>query len=200
VIINPEQYNIARRHVKNARISVNHELQVKVVVPLWYKEKDLQQLVVEKQKWIQKQLAHFAESKKDVPQLNPNEILYLGKGFDPGFDVTDRHMLHKWYLGKALELYHSRIKMLSVKHGYFYNKLTLRNQKTRWGSCSKMKNISLNWKLIKAPLQVIDYVILHELTHTQFFAHSKTFWQKLSQVCPDYKGALAWLKKYGGYL
>jgi len=198
--INNEQFTVTRRRVKNARISVNHELQVKVVIPLWYKEKDLKQLIAEKHKWIEKQLVHFAESQKDIPQLNPAEILYLGKGFNPGFDVSDRLLLQKWYGKQALELYDERIKILSAKHGFTYNKLTLRNQKTRWGSCSKKKNISINWKLIKTPLAVIDYVILHELTHTEFFDHSKSFWQKLWEVCPDYKNALSWLKKYGRYL
>ncbi len=175
-------------------------MQVKVVIPLWYKEKDLAQLFTEKQKWIRKQLAHFAESQKDVPHLNPGEILYLGEMFNPGFDVTDRLKLRKWYEGKALELYHARIQFLAAEHGFTYNKLTLRNQKTRWGSCSKKKNISLNRKLIKAPMYVIDYVVLHELTHTIFFDHSKKFWQKLSEVCPSYKQSLMWLKKYGRYL
>ena len=67
MINNTEKFTIARRRVKNARISVNHELQVKVVIPLWYKEKDLKQLFAEKQKWIEKQLIHFAESQKDIP-------------------------------------------------------------------------------------------------------------------------------------
>jgi predicted metal-dependent hydrolase len=200
MINNTEHYTIARRRVKNARISVNHELQVKVVIPLWYKEKDLVQLFAEKRKWIEKQLIHFAESQKNIPQLAPGEILYLGESFNPGFDISDRLLLQKWYVAKALELFDKRIEILSTQHGFTYNRLTLRNQKTRWGSCSKKKNISLNWKLIKTPLQVIDYVILHELTHTEFFDHSKSFWQKLSQICPEYKQSLAWLKKYGRYL
>ncbi len=186
--------------MKNARISVNHELQVKVVIPLWYKEKDVSHLLAEKQKWIQKQLAHFTEAQKDLIPLGEGEILYLGEAFNPGFDITNQLHLKKWYLEKATALYTIRIQALATEHGFTYNKLTLRNQKTRWGSCSKKKNISLNWKLIKTPLHVIDYVILHELTHTQFFDHSKSFWQKLAQVCPDYKESLGWLKRYGKYL
>ncbi|MFI5264435.1 MAG: M48 family metallopeptidase [Candidatus Kapaibacterium sp.] len=195
-----EQYFISRRRVKNARISVNHELHVKVVIPLWYKEKDVAQLFAEKRHWIEKQLVHFAKAQKNIPRLEEGEILYLGERINPGFDVGDKKLLQLWYLEKARELYTGRINALSAEHGFTYSKLTLRNQKTRWGSCSKKKNISLNWKLIKTPLYVIDYVILHELTHTQFFDHSRSFWQKLEQVCPDYKQALAWLKKYGRYL
>ncbi|MFI5263265.1 MAG: M48 family metallopeptidase [Candidatus Kapaibacterium sp.] len=195
-----EQYFISRRKVKNARISVNHELHVKVVIPLWYREKDVAQLFAEKRKWIEKQLIHFAKAQKDIPRLDEGEILYLGERIRPGFDVRDKKVLQQWYLEKARELYTIRIHNLSTEHEFTYHKLTLRNQKTRWGSCSKRKNISLNWKLIKTPISVIDYVILHELTHTQYFDHSKSFWHKLEQVCPDYKQALAWLKQYGRYL
>jgi len=200
MIFNNGQYTIARRRVRNARISVNHELQVKIVIPLWYKETDLQQLIAEKQKWIEKQLIHFTLAKKDIPQLGMGEILYLGEGINPGFDVTDTLQLHHWYQTVAQEIFGVRIKALAAEYGFRFSKLTLRNQKTRWGSCSKKKYISLNWKLIKAPLAVIDYVILHELTHTQVFDHSKSFWLKLEQVCPDYKQAVQWLKKYGRYL
>jgi predicted metal-dependent hydrolase len=198
--IHSDNFTVARRRVKNARISINHELEIKVVIPLWYKERDLKQLIAEKQKWIEKQLVYFREEQKYIPLLNPGEILYLGQAINPGFDTADRLQLDHWYKKAAKEIYHARIGKLAAEHGFAYNKLTLRSQKTRWGSCSKKKNISLNWKLIKAPLSVIDYVILHELTHTQYFDHSKSFWQKLSLVCPDHKQRIQWLKKYGRYL
>ena len=200
MLLTQEHITIARRKVRNARISINHELQITVVIPLWYREKDLHQLIAEKQKWIEKQLVHFRQEQKYIPRLGDGEILYLGDTIRPEFDVADKKLLQSWYLAKARELYEVRIKALASEYGFTYSKLTLRNQKTRWGSCSKKKNISLNWKLIKTPLYVIDYVILHELTHTQYFDHSKSFWQKLEQVCPEYKTALHWLKKYGRYL
>jgi predicted metal-dependent hydrolase len=196
----PNQYTIARRRVKNARVSVNHELQIKIIIPLWYREKDLQQLLTEKQNWIQKQLYHFSKANEDRIKLAPDEILYLGEIIKPEFYPGNKIYLQKWYLERAHNLFAARIQELSAMHGFIYNKLSIRNQKTRWGSCSKKKNISLNWKLIKAQICVIDYLILHELTHTIFFDHSKAFWQKVAKICPQYKEASAWLKKYGRYL
>ena len=80
-----------------------------------------------------------------------------------------------------------RIEMLAVEHGFKYNKLALRNQKTRFGSCSFKNNINLNINLMNYDKDVIDYVIIHELVHTKIKNHSKEFWNEVEQHCPDYK-------------
>ena len=67
------------------------------------------------------------------------------------------------------------------------------NQKTVWGNCSKKRNISLNWQLIRAPRFVIDYVILHELLHTRFMSHGQPFWRSVSRLSERYKEAIDWL-------
>ncbi len=79
-----------------------------------------------------------------------------------------------------------RIKLLSEKFNLKYNKLALKNQKTRFGSCSFYNNINLNINLMKYDFDVIDYVIIHELVHTKIKSHSKLFWQEVEKYCPNY--------------
>ncbi len=80
-----------------------------------------------------------------------------------------------------------RLDELSRKYGYPYNKVAVKNQKTRWGSCSAKNNISLNMQLIRLPADLMDYVILHELVHTRIKNHSKAFWDQLNELVGDAK-------------
>lgn len=89
-----------------------------------------------------------------------------------------------------------RLETLAVKFGFTYNKVFIRNQKTRWGSCSSKNNINLNIKLVKLPKELIDYVILHELVHTQIKNHSKNFWAALNKIVENAKALNSELKKY----
>jgi predicted metal-dependent hydrolase len=90
-----------------------------------------------------------------------------------------------------------RLNELSETNGFSYNRLFIRNQKTRWGSCSVKNNISLNMKLLLLPEELRDYVILHELVHTQIKNHSSKFWQELDKYVGDAKGKQSALKEYG---
>jgi predicted metal-dependent hydrolase len=97
---------------------------------------------------------------------------------------------------KAKRVLSRRLNYLSVKYGFTYNRVFIRNQRTRWGSCSNKDNISLNIKLIRMPDDLIDYVILHELVHTRFKNHSRQFWNELDKILPNAKGIDAHLKQY----
>jgi len=78
--------------------------------------------------------------------------------------------------------------------------IRISSARTRWGSCSSRGTLSFTYRLVMAPPDVVDYVVLHELVHTQIHNHSKTFWNKVAKLMPDYKPRLAWLKKNGKYL
>jgi len=86
------------------------------------------------------------------------------------------------------------------RHGLTVQRVTVRNQKSRWGSCSRRGTISLNWRLIQAPAFVADYIILHELMHLRQMNHSRRFWQEVEHVCPDFREAEKWLKKHSSLL
>ena len=155
--------------------------------------------------------------KQPVP-LAENQILFKGQifhleqntQFNRSIEIDEEHLIiHAgtvfkeknsqlaWYRNEARKYLEHRAQELAESHGFHYNKIFIRSQKTRWGSCSKRKNLSFNWKLIKSPLFVIDYLILHELVHTEFMNHSKQYWHKVHALYPEYKIASQWLKEHG---
>jgi len=85
---------------------------------------------------------------------------------------------------------------LAAQHGFAVRRVTVRDQKTRWGSCSRRGTISLNWRLIQMPASVRDYIILHELAHLRHMNHSSRFWLEVERLCPDYPAAKCWLKQH----
>jgi predicted metal-dependent hydrolase len=94
----------------------------------------------------------------------------------------------------------ARVLELAAQHRVSVSRISVRNQKSRWGSCSRRGNISLNWRLIQVPGCVSDYVILHELAHRRQMNHSEKFWQEVAGLCPDYRSAQRWLKQHAALL
>ena len=93
-----------------------------------------------------------------------------------------------------------RVFHFAQLHGLDVQRVTVRDQKSRWGSCSRRGTISLNWRLIQTPAFVTDYIILHELMHLRQMNHSRKFWQEVEQVCPEFRVAEKWLKTHGRLL
>lgn len=89
-----------------------------------------------------------------------------------------------------------RVMELAALHGIEVSRVSVRNQKSRWGSCSRKGTISLNWRLIQTPEFVQDYIILHELAHRRQMNHSDKFWLEIQRLCPDYLTAERWLKTH----
>ena len=90
-----------------------------------------------------------------------------------------------------------RLLALADRHGLAVTRVTVRNQRSRWGSCSRDGNIALNWRLIQMPASVCEYVLLHELMHIRQPNHSPRFWAEVAAVCPDHATARAWLRSEG---
>jgi predicted metal-dependent hydrolase len=171
--------------------------------------------------WIAKQLQkHQQQSARPHVWQHGTEIFYRGElvqlnvGADhDGNSVTfgdqavrvsnaanvrptvERHL---WRMA-ARELTERTID-LAAQHNIIVQRITVRNQRSRWGSCSRRGTISLNWRLIQSPAFVQDYTILHELMHRREANHSKRYWQQVAVVCPDYKKAEVWLKQHRGLL
>jgi len=93
-----------------------------------------------------------------------------------------------------------RVLELATRHGLTVRRITVRSQKSRWGSCSRRGTISLNWRLIQTPAFVSDYICLHELMHLRQMNHSPGFWREMERVCSDYPMAERWLKEHSGLL
>jgi predicted metal-dependent hydrolase len=116
---------------------------------------------------------------------------------DKEWAETIKRLLRGFYINRFLEVIKDRIDNYASKIGVYPKKVTIREQNTRWGSCSSKGNINLNRKLVMAPSKVIDYVIVHELCHMREMNHSKNFWNIVSEVCPDFKESQKWLKDNG---
>jgi predicted metal-dependent hydrolase len=94
----------------------------------------------------------------------------------------------------------SRVLELAALHQLPVRRVTIRNQRSRWGSCSRRGTISLNWRLVQIPPAVRDYLVLHELAHLREMNHSRRFWSEVARLCPDYRQAERWLKQHSSLL
>ena len=101
---------------------------------------------------------------------------------------------------QALEIIPTRVEYFAKIIGVTYGNITIRNQKTRWGSCSSKGNLNFNCLLMLAPPEVLDYVVVHELCHRKQMNHSKAFWTEVEKVFPDYKKSIKWLKEEGSQI
>ena len=215
----PDNCSVIRREVKNARLRVREDGTVQLFVPMAFTDEDVEKLLEKKTKWIASK-RQFFEQKTKI-QLRRNEILLFGnryayfysskyhnkvvvnhesKTIQAKRDLLDAMVQEKWLKSVARKYILSRVETLSEALLLPYNKLYIRSQKRKWGNCSKEKNISINWRIIKAPKFVIDYIIIHELCHTVIMKHTVRFQTLLRSHCPDCEQAQAWLDKYGNSL
>jgi predicted metal-dependent hydrolase len=117
---------------------------------------------------------------------------------DVGADLRPWVVKHLWKL--ADKEFPPRVFEFATAHQLTVNRVTVRNQRSRWGSCSRRGTISLNWRLIQAPPFVRDYIFLHELMHLRQMNHSARFWREVESVCPGYEAAEKWVKQHTALL
>lgn len=103
----------------------------------------------------------------------------------------------RWYKAQALEILSERVKSFAARHGFTYQKIRISSARTRWGSCSSKGTLSFTWRLVMAPPETVEYVVVHELVHTKIHDHSKKFWAAVAEILPEYKKHVAWLRKNG---
>ncbi len=90
-----------------------------------------------------------------------------------------------------------RVHLYAERHGFTVRRITIRDQRSRWGSCSPRATLSLNWRLVQLPDAVRDYIVLHELAHLRHLNHSARFWAEVERICPGYTEAEAWIRRHG---
>lgn len=108
--------------------------------------------------------------------------------------------IEKWYIGQAHMIFPVRVMHYLQFTGGEVKAIRIKDQKTRWGSCSSLHNLNFNWRLIMAPGEVLDYVVVHELCHLTHMNHSRDFWNMVEKVMPDYRVYRKWLKDNGNRL
>lgn len=137
----------------------------------------------------------FDKKRPAIKIRDDKMIINLYRGISREDGVRDiKKSIEKFYRKKAEEVIHDRLQFFNEYYGFRYNRVTLRNQKTRWGSCSMLKNLNFNWRLIMAPIEVIDYVVVHEMCHLKQMNHSFRFWALVAEAIPNYKEVRKWLR------
>ncbi len=126
-------------------------------------------------------------------ELRGQTLLVHGNGESPDLDF----MLERWYRGQAAKILKQKIDLFAGSLGLGYKKLVIRGQKTRWASCSHNGTLSFNWRLIMAPEPVVDYVVIHEVTHLKEMNHTKRFWAIVAEHCHTWRQEKKWLNDHG---
>ena len=175
--------------VKSSRRSISIQIgtggKMTVRCPLFCGKWMVDNFLYDKQDWIYKN--YIDAVNKAYENANSNK---------PSRSAEDPAMVnkHKKYARKIFE---SRVAYFHQFTGGNYTSITIRDQKTRWGSCSGRGTLSFNWRLILAPPEILDYVVVHELCHLTHMDHSKDFWNMVGSIIPDYKIRKKWLKENG---
>jgi predicted metal-dependent hydrolase len=218
-------YTVKRSaNAKYVRLEVRSETGLTVVIPKSYEIRQIAHLLEAKKDWIISKLAKYGRIRPHatVRKLRIGDTIpYLGRDLKvlrrQNHENTESVMLEgnrlvvslragkgrlslvleQWYRIQAAELMKAKADKLSARLGLIYNRLIIRGQKTRWGSCSHKGNLSFNWKLMMAPEPVIDYVIVHELVHLKEMNHTKRFWELVGKHCPKWREHKKWLKNHG---
>ena len=179
------QITVIHSNRRTIAIQVNPDLTVTVRAPRRATQREIDRILREKQPWIQ----------KHMEQMKEKRAQYYAMEMDGLTDAECRQLKQK-----AQAYIPERVEYFANIMGVDYGRITIRKQKTRWGSCSGKGNLNFNCLLMLAPPEVIDYVVIHELCHRKEMNHSRAFWREVEKVMPDYKKSVLWLKNQGSML
>lgn len=199
---------------------------LEVVVPRGTGRRQIEQVLHEKARWITTTLARVEREAAAAtpPELRDGVLLpfagqqlrlairlgapmgrfraIVGEGTltltvaDASQEVL-RAALEAWYRREAPRVFAERLAICNAPFGFAYGRVSIKEQKTRWGSCSRKGNLNFNWRLLLAPLAVLDYVVTHELAHLKELNHSPRFWALVASACPTYAAHRRWLRQHG---
>ena len=179
------EYNVEVRRSKrkSETIKITADMQIVVFVPLYVSDNEIEKMVISKSKWIDE---HMLKVQSTIDERSKLEKIT----FEQVNELADQ----------AVEYIPKRVKYYAEKENFVYNKITIKNLVSRWGSCSTKGNLNFNCLLMLTPDYVIDYIVVHELCHLREMNHSEKFWAEVEKIMPDYQRAELWLKQNGGNL
>ena len=178
------EYSIVRSRRKSICIEIDRDLNIKVRAPLRMTDSQIQSFVDSRQNWIR---SHLEITQKRISNMSDEK--------NPSTALTDADIKA---LSEQARIYiPSRVEHFAQIIGVTYGRITIRHQKTRWGSCSSRGTLSFNYRLIYGPAGPLDYVVVHELCHLTHMNHSKDFWNMVERIMPDYRIYKQWLREHG---
>lgn len=217
------KYSIQYSSRKTLSIIVERDRTVLVRAPLNTSEELIAKEVNKRKRLLLKKIEHnqkypFPKPAKEF--VSGETLMYLGKNyrlyitdnitekivFDNKFYIDKENqrkansLLKEWYIKAAKDIILPKAKAIAKQLGVVYNNINILDLKYRWGSCTPKDNIHFNWRIIKAPITVIEYIIIHELTHLLEANHTPEFWNRVAIMQPDFEKAKSWLKEFGGEL
>jgi len=221
------EYEVKYSNRKSIEIRIEANGIVKLKVPKVTSDDYIMKVLEKKEEWIEEKVAYMLSSALPQRKYISGELVYF-KGDKITLKITKRkcerarisfvddelvmivpddytseHMKEVlvFYYKKLLkQVVLERIKVYENSFSVKPLKVSVRDQKTRWGSCSSSRTLSFNYRLLMAPLHVIDYIVVHEMSHLEHMNHSKSFWKKVHEVMPTYRQAEDFLKQRGRYL
>jgi predicted metal-dependent hydrolase len=218
--VSVDQIIRSKRHT--IAILVHRDGKVIVRAPLKAPETLIRAFIESKSGWIEQKKAEAAQHVAlPVKKYTGGEkFLYLGREiplrvvdgqktaltFRDEFSLSKtalpgaQALFEKWYKARARTVLTERVTHYAQQFGLRYEKIRISSARTCWGSCSSRGTLSFTWRLVMAPLEVVDYVVIHELAHLKVKNHSPVFWAEVARMQPDFKRRRAWLKKNGQFL
>ncbi|MFZ5821575.1 MAG: M48 family metallopeptidase [Chloroflexota bacterium] len=212
-------HKLVRSKRRTIALVIERDGTLTVRAPLRMAEAEVRRFVEAKSGWIERKQAQAAEDVvvphrfvdgeqfpflgkllplRLVPDLRP-ALVMDGDGFrlSRSRQPDARALLVAWYRAQARKVIAERVEHFARSHNFKPLKLRISSARTRWGSCSRAGTLSFTWRLVMAPPEVVDYVVVHELAHLREMNHSRAFWALVGAMLPDYKQRRAWLKKNG---
>lgn len=204
------------RKRKTVGIQVLPDASIKVTIPFFFPKFYVTKLLKDKGEWIKNAQQSMLAKQKNT--LLDGYYLYLGKKFSlelrPGqkelvqvlqdkivvATASKKYIktyLESWYKQEARKVISARVNHYAKIAGVSFKSVAITSAETRWGSCSSNRTLNFNWKLVMAPLEVVDYVVAHELSHLTELNHSRAFWDGVRKMYPLYREYRTWLKRNG---
>jgi predicted metal-dependent hydrolase len=210
------EYTLRRSpRARRVRVSVDGDGAVSVTLPKRAARREADAAVRELAPWIERRRRALARAAAEVART-PGTLPYLGgelrlvpqpgrtrvhrRGDELLVPAGDKEAVERWYRRAAKAEIAPRLDAAVARAGVTYNGLTIRSQKTRWASCSANGAMSFNWRLLLAPVAVLDYVVEHEVCHLEVMDHSPRFWRLMESRVPDWRDHARWLRRYGSTL
>ena len=210
---------IIRSKRKTIALIIQRDGALIVRAPLRASETMIREFVEKSSAWIQKKQAQVrAVVPPPAKQYIPGEtFLFLGRlvpleivkgqktalALDTHFKLAEwaqgnaEQVFQQWYREQARQILPGRVHLFASQHNLQVQKIRIGSARTRWGSCNAKGVLSFSWRLILTPVEVVDYVVVHELAHTLIHNHSKRFWKQVEKFLPDYKERKKWLRTNG---